>query len=93
MRLGNEPHTIMSIPLIRCNIYKAAKGDADAYDKLIKDITYNKWFGSYCEFGCRCEPPCEIPTQEQFDALNKHIDEHFAANPVKSRWAGLIKKD
>jgi hypothetical protein len=35
----------------------------------------NKRFGSYTQFPCLCDPPCEAPTKVQIDELNKKVAE------------------
>lgn len=64
----------MSIPISICEAHKAAKGDEEAYQSLLKKMRENLKFGSYSTFGCDCDPPCES-TEEQFEALNARLAE------------------
>lgn len=74
----------MSMPISACMVMKAAKGDEDAYKHLIDAYTINLKCGHYTTFPCRCDPPCELPTEEQLKKLQARVDEYFEANPVKS---------
>ena len=75
----------MSIPISACLIIRAAKGDESSYEQLIHDYTVNMECGHWTTFGCRCDPPCEQPTDEQKDELQRRLTAHFEANPVKMR--------
>ena len=51
----------------------AARGDESAYKSLIKKIIYNLTQPAYSILGCRCNPSCPEPTQEQKKKLDERI--------------------
>jgi hypothetical protein len=61
------------VPISACLIFKAAKGDAEAYESLLRAMRTNARFGSITKSSCSCQPPCEPATQEQLNLLNKNI--------------------
>jgi hypothetical protein len=73
----------MSIPISSCVVYKAALGDEQAYESLVNAYKINLACGHYSRFGCSCNPPCEVPTKEQMEVLQKRLDDYFKENPVK----------
>jgi len=64
----------MSIPISQCLIFKAAKGDDAAYRKLVSRSKTNFRCGRFSLYACGCEPPCEWPTTEQFEALERRLE-------------------
>lgn len=74
----------MSQPMSMCINAAAARGDEEAYQKVIAALTINIACGHYSTMPCRCTPPCEMPTQEQQDALTARVTEHFKLHPVVS---------
>lgn len=72
----------MSQPISVCSIYKAAKGDEKTRDSLFKAMNYNRRYGHWTQFPCKCNPPCEIPTKEQIDLLNEQFKEFIKEQNV-----------
>lgn len=81
----------MSIPIHRCIITKAAKGDEAAYQWLIDAMRINLACGHYSTLGCSCLPETENATDEQIKNLQTRMDEYFKANPVKSKLSKAVK--
>ena len=75
----------MSVPIHRCMVTQAAKGDEAAYQWLIDAMTINLASGHYSTLSCRCLPESENATEEQIQNLHTRMDEYFKANPVKSK--------
>jgi hypothetical protein len=73
----------MSIPILACNVIKAAKGDQDAYNGLIEAMKVNFACGSYSTLPCTCDPKCGPCTELEIDALNQNLADYFAAHPDK----------
>ena len=65
----------MSLPISWCQIQKAAKGDKEAEEQVIKAMKMNAYFGHFSIFGCKHDPHCEPATEEQLKALNEKIKE------------------
>lgn len=64
----------MSQPIYMCDVYKAALGDEEKYKELVKDMKFNREYGSWSLFPCGHEPPCEVPTDDQLDKLNERLN-------------------
>ena len=67
----------MSLPISTCDVYRAAKGDEEAYQRLVHAFEVNVVCGHYSQFPCMCNPPCELCTEEQGIALNTRLAEQF----------------
>lgn len=65
----------MSQPIKICTIIKAAKGDQQSFDWLVRALEINAEHGAFTMFPCDHEPRCEKPTDEQMDALNLKMEE------------------
>lgn len=74
----------MSYPISDCMISKAALGDSTVFNQLVDAVYHNRGcnFGIYTQFGCRCDPPCPIPSDAQMDDLNRRINEAVKARVV-----------
>jgi len=68
----------MSFPILACAMYKAAEGDKDMYNAVLKAMRLNKRCGHYTVFPCQCNPPCKPPSQEQYDNFQKQLEEDTA---------------
>jgi hypothetical protein len=73
----------MSMPISSCLVSKAAFGNEEAYESLVKAFEINLECGHHTQFPCRCEPSCPTPTEDQLAALQKKLDDHFEKNPVE----------
>ena len=59
----------MSIPITECLVSKAAKGDADAINRLYGRMKRNVEHGSFSTYPCVCDPRCPQPSDEEIEAL------------------------
>jgi len=75
----------MSMPIPRCLISKAACGDEGAYQALLKAMKYNLTQPAYSIMGCRCNPACPEPTEQQFENLNNRLNSDLKAYAAKNR--------
>jgi len=73
----------MSVPIKACLVIRAASGDEDAYEKLVRAMKYNIECGHYTSYPCDCNPRCDC-TDEELEALSNFdpaktaiIDERF----------------
>lgn len=64
----------MSTPVKVCTIYKAARGDQQAFDWLVKAMDYNKQKGAFTLHPCNHTPPCEMPTEQELLSLDQRVD-------------------
>jgi hypothetical protein len=64
----------MSAPISACLIYKAGRGDQEAFDSLVHAMRINRRWGAFTQFPCFHDPPCEPCTREQHAELNKRIN-------------------
>ena len=62
----------MSMPIIACLVVKAAKGDEEAYVRLVKNVRANMKCGHFTQVPCACSPKCEC-TDEELVALNDRL--------------------
>jgi len=62
----------MSVPIKACLVIRAASGDEDAYEKLVRAMKYNIECGHYTSYPCDCNPRCDC-TDEELEALDKRI--------------------
>jgi hypothetical protein len=77
----------MSIPIVACNVFKAARGDEEAFQNLVEAMKYNIECGHYSQFSCMCNPPCQAPPDEAIKAveirLNQELDKWKATRKKK----------
>ncbi len=76
----------MSQPIKVCTIAKAAKGDQEAFDWLVKALHRNLSYGAFTMFPCDHQPPCESPSEEQLAALDKRVADELAKLPKQKSW-------
>lgn len=69
----------MSTPISYCVIYRAARGDESAFKYVAETLEYNLRHGSYTLYGCKHQPPCELPTDAQLEDLDKRVKEAVVA--------------
>jgi hypothetical protein len=62
----------MSTPISACMISRAVAHEGE-YKRLLSAWRYNKSWGHFTQFGCRCTPPCPYPTPEQMKVLNARL--------------------
>lgn len=65
----------MSTPISQCLIFKSAFGDEKAYKFLLDAEDYNSTQFAYTIFPCKCDPPCQKPTEEQLSSLRKRLND------------------
>jgi hypothetical protein len=58
----------MSIPIVICRFKRALTNDEDFY-ALMKDLKYNRNFGSLSIWPCKHEPKCPLLTNEEWIQL------------------------
>ena len=63
----------MSQPISACSVYKAARGDEEAFKWLVQAMDYNMKCGHWSENPCRCNPPCEKPTVQQLEDCKERL--------------------
>jgi hypothetical protein len=61
----------MSMPIVICHVFKAAKGDEKAKATLQNRLDYNKGKGGFSVWNCECDPPCPKPSEDELVALFK----------------------
>jgi len=79
----------MSIPITSCQICKAARGDEEVFDQLVKAMKVNRECGHWSQFPCQCDPPCEQPSDEQLSEFNDRMQAALAgiqANDKPRPW-------
>ena len=61
-----------------CRVYKASLGDEDEFAALVEDMKFNlHWGGVWSRFPCKCDPPCEIPTEQQMNDFNDRLNDQI----------------
>jgi hypothetical protein len=60
-------------------IRKAGIGDEGAYRELLRRVLYNRKHGAYSVFPCGCNPPCQVPSDEQLEALDAKLNKDIEA--------------
>jgi hypothetical protein len=66
----------MSMPISYCFIVAATK-DEDVYQKLLETMKLNIAHGSFSQFPCKCDPPCEA-REEEIEILNEKLKKDLA---------------
>ena len=76
----------MSCPITGCMIWRATQTEEE-FQEFKKIMWYNWDWGAYSHFNVPCEhtPPCEVPTEEQMEALNVRLKEGYVRKP-KAMW-------
>jgi hypothetical protein len=62
----------MSIPIKACTVVKAAKGDDNAFQELVKKMKYNDEYGHFSIFPCECDIQCTA-TDEELEAFDARV--------------------
>ena len=78
----------MSVPISMCALSAAARqtgfGRASAqevFERLAEALAYDLRCGHFTTLPCRCQPPCPIPTEEQFQELEKRLEAYQPSDP------------
>ena len=63
----------MSVPVPSCLICKAALGNDAAFKELVARMRINLKHRAWTQIPCKCNPRCEIPTEDQLTDLNDRM--------------------
>ena len=74
----------MSVVIYYCWAVKAVDGNREAFDNLCfaRDKNMNR---SYTTMGCDCQPKCRKLTKEEYDELNRRLEEAIPYRPIPVR--------
>lgn len=73
----------MSLPITACLVYKAARNEGNARDRLKYRMDYNKKHGAFSTHGCPHKPPCTPPTEAELADLLTAMPETYILFDVK----------
>lgn len=73
----------MSMPISACLITAATKNET-AFEQLLSAMRYNISCAGMTIYGCKCNPPCQVPPKETVEAMWKRMNDILA--PERQAW-------
>ncbi len=74
----------MTMPITRCLLSRAGRGDNDAYRELLSRMRVNLETGACSIWPCEHNPPCPFLTRAQQDALVSGINHDLKSKEIES---------